>query len=306
MSHRHEPMAVGRLRLAFVLSTAMLLAEVAGGIAAHSLALLADAGHLLTDIVSLGLAWFAAVQALRPADARRTYGYHRTGILVALLNAVALIVIAVFIAFEAYRRLTETRPVNGGLMLGVAVFALAVNLLVAFNLSDAGSHNLNVRSALLHVVGDAAASAGVIAAGAAIAVSGVYQLDPAASAIIAVLICVGAWRIIGQAIRILMEAAPASLNMAEMVRQMLHVPGIKDVHDLHVWSISSDMTALSCHVLMEDRRTSELTATLAEMKALLHERFNVCHSTIEVECEGCDMENAFCSLEEHEHSAAPG
>jgi cobalt-zinc-cadmium efflux system protein len=172
-------------------------------------------------------------------------------------------------------------------------------------LSAAGGHNLNVRSALLHVVGDAAASAGVIVAGAAIAVTGIYQLDPIASVLIAALICIGAWRIIGQAVRILMEAAPPTVNMAEMVRQILHVPGIKDVHDLHVWSISSDMTALSCHVLMDDRRTSELTATLAEMKSLLHQRFNVCHSTIEVECEGCaSIDNAFCSLEEHEHVAA--
>ena len=306
MSHRHEPMAVDRLRLAFMLSSAMLLSEVAGGLAAHSLALLADAGHLLTDIASLGLAWFAAVQALRPADARRTYGYHRTGILVALLNAVALIVIAVFIAFEAYRRFSTPESVNGGLMSGVAAFALAINAFVAVRLSEVGGRNLNVRSALLHVVGDAAASAGVIVAGVAIAVTGMYQLDPIASAIVAVLICIGAWRIIGQTVRILMEATPVSINVAEMVRQIMHVPGVKDVHDLHVWSISSDMTALSCHVLMEDRRTSELTSTLAEMKNLLHERFNVCHSTIEVECEGCATENTFCSLEEHEHASTGG
>jgi cobalt-zinc-cadmium efflux system protein len=305
MSSQHTHVTVGRLRLAFILSAVILLAEVVGGLASGSLALLADAGHLLTDIFSLGLAWFAAVQALRPADARRTYGYHRIGILVALINAVALVVIAVFIAFEAYRRLSTAQPVDGTIMLAVAAVALVVNGFVAFNLSGAGGHNLNVRSALLHVIGDAAASAGVIAAGAAIAVTSVYQLDPLVSVLIAVLICVGAWRIIGQAVRILMEATPASMNMAEMVRQILHVPGVKDVHDLHVWSISSDMTALSCHVLMEDRRTSEVAATLAQMKGLLHQRFNVCHSTIEVECEGCEIDNnAFCSLEEHEHATA--
>lgn len=190
---------------------------------------------------------FAAVQALRPADARRTFGYHRIGILV------ALVVIALFIAFEAYRRCSTAEPVDGTIMLGVAALALLVNAGVAFSLLGAGSHNLNVRSALLHVIGDAAASAGVIAAGMAIAITGVYQLDPIVSVLIAVLICTGAWRIIGQAIRILMEATPPSLKMAEMVRQMLHVPGVKDVQDLHVWGISNDMTALSCHVLMEDR-----------------------------------------------------
>ncbi|HLQ32458.1 MAG TPA: cation diffusion facilitator family transporter [Chloroflexota bacterium] len=307
MSHRHEQMAVGRLRMAFLLSLGILLAEVLGGLASHSLALLADAGHLLTDIFSLGLAWFAAVQALRPADARRTYGYHRMGILVALVNAVALVVIAIFIAFEAYRRFGTEQPVNGVLMLVIAAFALLVNIVVVFSLWETGD-NLNVKSALLHVLGDAAASAGVLVAGAVIALAAVYQLDPIVSLIIAVLICIGAWRIIGQAVGILMEGAPPGLNVAEMVRQILRVPGVKDVHDLHVWSISNQMTALSCHILMEDARTSEVTATLANMKQLLRQRFGVAHATIEVECEGCETDNAFCSqlLEEptaHVHAA---
>src|SRR5712692_1888489 len=298
MSHRHEQMAVGRLRMAFLLSLGILLAEVLGGLASHSLALLADAGHLLTDIFSLGLAWFAAVQALRPADARRTYGYHRMGILVALVNAVALVVIAIFIAFEAYRRFNSDQEVNGTLMLAVAAIALVVNLVVAWSLSESGE-NLNVKSALLHVVGDAAASAGVLVAGAVIAITGIYQLDPIVSVVVAVLICAGAWRIIGQALGILMEAAPAGLNVAEMVRQILHVPGVKDVHDLHVWSISNQMTALSCHVLMEDARTSEVTSTLVDMKQMLRLSFGVANATIEVECEGCEAEGAFCSqLEE--------
>lgn len=294
-------MAVGRLRLAFGLSAAILAAEVIGGIASHSLALLADAGHLLTDLFSLGLAWFAAVQALRPADAQRTYGYHRTGILVALANAVALIVIAIFVAFEAYGRFSHTEPVNGGIMLAVAAVALIVNIGVALMLSEVGGQNLNVKGALLHVIGDAAASAGVLAAGAAIALTGIVELDPIVSLVIAVLICLGAWRIIGQALGILMESAPAGLNVAEMVRQILIVPGIKDVHDLHVWSISSEMTALSCHVLMDDRRTSEISSTLAQMKSVLRQRFGVAHATIEVECEDCETDNAFCSVEEPAH-----
>src|SRR6266571_5584297 len=192
MGHRHESMVVGRLRMAVMLSFAILIVEIIGGLASHSLALLADAGHLLTDIFSLGLAWFAAVQALRPADARRTYGYHRMGILVALVNAVALVVIAIFIAFEAYRRFNSDQEVNGTLMLAVAAIALVVNLVVAWSLSESGE-NLNVKSALLHVVGDAAASAGVLAAGAVIAITAIYQLDPIVSVVVAVLICAGAW-----------------------------------------------------------------------------------------------------------------
>lgn len=304
MSHRHTPVAVGKLRFAFALCAGVLVAEVAGGVASHSLGLMADAGHLLTDLFALGLAWFAAEQATRPADARRTYGYHRLGILVALLNAVTLVVIAIFIAFEAYHRLIgNEQEVNGALMLGVAALALVVNALVAFSLAGVGQSNLNVKSALLHVIGDAAASAGVLAAGAVIAVTGLYELDPIASLAIAALICVGAWRIIGQAVGILMESAPPGLNVAEVVRQILIVPGIKDVHDLHVWSISSEMTALSCHVLMEDRPMSDVGVTLASIKDILRRRFGVGHATIEVECEGCVTDNAFCSVEELPHPA---
>ncbi|MDE3078321.1 MAG: cation transporter, partial [Chloroflexota bacterium] len=265
-----------------------------GGLLSHSLALLADAGPVVTDVFALGLAWFAARQALRPADARRTFGYHRTGILTALLNAVLLVVIAVFIGFEAYRRFRAPEVVNGGVMLGVAVFGLLMNLTIAWRLSG-GSRNLNVRSALLHVAGDAAASGGVIIAAIVIAATGIYQADPVISLAIALLICIGTWRIIVDTLRILMEGAPAGVNVADMVRQILRVQGIKDVHDLHVWSISNEMTALSCHVLMEDRRTSETAHTLARVKDMLRDRFGVDHATIEVECEGCEAETPFCS-----------
>lgn len=295
---------MARLRVAFLASMAILLGEIVGGLAAHSLALLADAGHMVTDIFSLGLAWFAAAQVGRPTNSSRTYGYQRTGILVALLNSGALIVIAIFIAFEAYRRLFVTQAVNSELMLIVAAFALIVNALVAWWLGRSSSSNLNVRSALLHVIGDAGASAGVLAAGAGIAVTGIYQLDPIASVVVALLVCLGAWRIIGQAVSILMEAAPRNIDMAEMIRQILRVPGIRDVHDLHVWSLSSEITALSCHVLMDDQRTSQVSGSLSQMKQVLRQRFGVTHSTIEVECEGCATDNAFCSqIEEPEHAA---
>src|SRR5581483_5703457 len=265
----------------------------------------ADAGHMLTDVFALGLAWFAASQALRPADERRTYGYQRIGILAALFNAAALLGIAVFIAFEAYMRFQTTETVNGTLMLGVAALALLVNVTVAWHLSRSGPINLNLRGALIHVLGDVAASAAVIVAAAAIAISGIYQLDAIAGLVVAVLICFGAWQVIGEALRILMEATPSDINVAEMVRQILHVPGIQDVHDLHVWSLSSEMRVLSCHVLVEDQRTSDTAATLGRIKQLLRERFGVTHSTIEVECQGCEIDNAFCSqFDEHQPQPA--
>ncbi|MBV9121191.1 MAG: cation transporter [Chloroflexi bacterium] len=303
MTHHHEQVTAARLRTAFALTAVILIAEAIGGLASGSLALLADAGHVITDLVALGMAWFAAVQSLRPADARRTFGYHRTGILVALANAVALVVIAILILVEAYHRFYEVSPVNGLLMLLVAAFGLVVNVGVAFDLARAGRDNLNVKSALLHVIGDAAASAGVLAAGVAIAATGIVALDPIVSAVISVLICLGAWRIIGQALGILMEGVPAGVNVAEMVRQILRVPGVKDVHDLHVWSISNEMTALSCHVLMDDLRTSEVAGTLDTMRHLLRDRFGVSHSTIEVECDGCVTDNAFCSMSDDRDAA---
>jgi len=223
---------------------------------------------------------------------------------VALVNAVVLIVIAVLITFEAYQRFFLVSNVNGSLMLGVAAFGLLANALIAWWLAQSETANLNMRSALLHVVGDAAAAAGVLAAGAAIAITGVAQLDPIASVVVAVLICLGAWRIISETLAILMEATPAGLDMSEMMRAILRVQGVKDVHDLHVWSISNEMRALSCHVLMEDLRTSEISLTLTQLKDLLRDRFGVDHSTIEVECEGCVTDSAYCVVgDEHEAAA---
>ena len=295
MVHQHEHLTIGRLRGAFAASAALLAAELAGGLAAHSLALLADAGHMLIDMFSLGLAWFAAEQALRPADFRWTYGYQRSGILVALVNAAGLLAITVFIAFEAYHRLLSPEPVNSNLMLIVAAAALVINAAVAGWLAQAGSRNLNVKSALLHIVGDAAASAGVLVAGATITITGIWQIDPLASVLVALLICLGAWHIISQTIGILMEAAPRGFDMGEVVRQILRVAGVYDVHDLHVWSISNEVTALSCHVLMDDQRTSEVMGTLEAIKHMLRDRFGIVHATIEVECVGCVAENAYCS-----------
>ncbi len=294
MERSAPPSTIQRLRLAFFLTTATLLVEVCGGLLANSLALLADAGHVLTDIFALGLAWFAAHQALRPADERRTYGYHRTGILAALANAMVLIVVALAIAFEAYQRLQAPQTVNGPIMLVAACFGLVINIIIGLKLSAEGSVNLNVRSAFIHVVGDAAAGAGVIVAAIIIAVTHVTQADPIISVAIALLVCIGAWRIITDTVRILMEAAPAGLNLSEVVDHIRNVSGIKDVHDLHVWSISNEMTALSCHVLIEDQRTSEIAATLEEVKHLLRDHYHVGHATIEVECDGCEADSPYC------------
>src|SRR5229473_7390627 len=244
-SHNHtHGMAIQTLRIAFFLTIIILLAELVGGVIANSLALLSDAGHVVTDIFALGLAWFATVQAERPANARKTFGYHRVGILAALVNAVTLIVIAIAITWEAIQRFQHPQPVQPLVMFLSAGIGIAVNLFIGFGLRKEG-HSLNVRAATFHVFGDVIASVGVIIAGIIILLTGLTLADPLLSVGIAVLIAVGAWRILRETTDILLEAVPKDISMARLVDDMKEIKGVRDVHDLHVWTIASGMYALS-------------------------------------------------------------
>ena len=293
--HSHAHGNERQLRLALGLTAVILVVEVLGGFMAHSLALVADAGHVLTDVGALAMALFAARQAHRPADHARTYGYHRTGILVALLNAATLIAIALFIGVEAYGRLLHPQGVQPVPMIGAAAIGLGLNLFIATRLHS-HSHDLNMRGAWLHVVGDAGASAGVIVAALLIALTGWTPLDPLLSVAIALLIAVGAWRILRDALSVLMEAAPRDLNMPEMVRQMLGVPGVRDVHDLHVWSIGSGLTMLSCHVRIDEQPLDDGLRVVQQVDTLLRERFSIAHCTIQPETTGCAATGLYCAL----------
>jgi cobalt-zinc-cadmium efflux system protein len=304
--HTHD-LPRSKLRLAFVLTGVILLVELAGGALGHSLALFSDAGHVLTDLVALGLAWFAAAQAERPANARKTYGYHRTGILAALANALALIVIVVVIAFEAVQRLRQPSEVTPWIMFVAAAAAIAVNLFIALGLREARGQSLNLRAALLHVTGDIAASAGVIVAGVVIFFTHWYFADPLLSLLIAVLIAFGAWNILRETVEILMEGTPKDLNMSQLVRDIVRQPEITDVHDLHVWSIAGGMLALSAHVQVEDRPLSACDEVLVRLNRLLQEKYGIGHTTIQIECVGCDPNDLYCALNpegdaSHEHA----
>ncbi len=294
-THAHEHGSEAGLRLALALTLVILLVEVAGGILSHSLALLADAGHVLTDFGALGMALFAARQAHRPADHTRTYGYHRTGILVALLNAATLIAITLFIGLEAYGRLAHPAQVQPAPMVVAAAIGLVVNLFTATRLHGHG-HDLNTRAAWLHVLGDAGASAGVIVGAIVIAFTGWTALDPVLSVAIAVLIAGGAWRLLNEALTVLMEAAPREINMPELVRQMLRVPGVRDVHDLHVWSIGSGLTALSCHVRIDDQPLCDGLSVVERLNLALREGFGISHCTIQPETTGCAATGLYCAL----------
>lgn len=301
-SHDHtHGMARRTLRIAFFLTIIILLAEVVGGVFANSLALLSDAGHVVTDLFALGLAWFATAQSERPSNERKTFGYHRVGILAALINAATLILIAIVIVWEAIQRFQRPEPIQPLIMFASAAVGIAVNLYIGFGLRKE-DENINVRAAVLHVFGDVGASVGVIIAGIIILLTGWTIADPILSVGIAALIAVGAWRILGETTNILLEAVPSSVSITELVRDMKAVEGVKDVHDLHVWSIASNMNALSCHVLIDNISTSASSSILQALTALLKEQYQIVHSTIQFECEGhvgtvCESTELYCRLD---------
>lgn len=293
--HTHS-LAGNKLRTAFALTALILVVELVGGLFSHSLALLSDAGHVLTDIVALGLAWFATVQATRPANAQKTFGYHRTGILAALANAITLILIVGAIAYEAIQRFQHPETVTPWLMFVSAAVGIGVNLYIGLGLQKEGSENLNVRAAMLHVFGDVGASVAVIVSGVIILLTGWYPADPLLSLVIAVLIARGAWKVLHETVDILMEATPKDLNVAQLVRDVVRVPGVLDVHDLHIWSIAGGMSALSAHVQVQDQPLSACDAMLSQLRTLLQERYHIAHTTIQFECAGCGPDDLYCAL----------
>ena len=299
-NHTHG-LARNSLRLAFFLTLIILIAELVGGLLANSLALLSDAGHVVTDIFALGLAWFATVQAERPPNARKTFGYHRVGILAAMVNAVTLIVIAFAILLEAVQRFQHPEPVQPFIMFVAAGIGIVINLIIGFGLKKE-ANNLNVRAAMLHVFGDVGVSAGVIVAGIIILLTGWTFVDPLLSVGIAVLIAIGAWRILRETTDILLEAVPKGVSMPGLVKDMKSVKGIKDVHDLHVWSITSNMYALSCHALIADVPPSDSSVILHSLNTMLSDKYHIGHVTIQFECDPhqetyCAVNGLYCHME---------
>ncbi|MCJ7831470.1 MAG: cation diffusion facilitator family transporter, partial [Dehalococcoidia bacterium] len=263
------PPAARKLQIALLLTALILVAEVVTGFLANSLALLSDAGHVLMDLFALGLSWVAVHQSSRAAAGRMTYGYHRIGILVAVINAVAVVVVALFIFIEAARRLQETPEVRGNILLAMALVGGLVNLVVAWVLHGEIRGSLNVRSAFLHVLGDLLGSLGVLVAAVAIVAAGWLWMDAAVSVLIGVIILVGAVRILREAIHIFLEASPAHIDMDELVAEIVALPGVEGIHDLHVWSITPNIHALSCHLLVENQTISQGCLLLERVNELL-------------------------------------
>lgn len=292
MAHNHEHthhMAGRSLRTAFLLTVIILVVEAVAGFAANSLALLSDAGHILTDAFALALAWYAAHLATRPPTERNTFGYQRSGILAALANASLLLLIAVFIGIEAFVRLRHPQHVEGVPVVIAAALALLTNAYIAFALRRGSEDNLNIRAALLHVIGDMAASAGVIVSGAVILLWHTYAADPLLSLAIVLLIAYGAWQIVRDTTSILMESTPRGVDLERLQVAMMEVPGVEDVHDLHVWALSDGLRLLSAHVSVPDQSLADASNLLADLKLLLRRRFHIEHATIELECVDCSV-----------------
>lgn len=295
--HSHAPSTIYGLAAGIGLNLLIVVAEVAAGVIAGSLGLLSDAVHNFTDMAALGLTWFALAQARKPPTATKTFGYHRTGILAALTNALAMVVITIWIFYEAYIRLLNPEPVGGAMVMIVAALALAANLSIVGVLRHRGSGDINIRSAVLHLLGDASASAAVVVAGLVIIATSWYPVDPLVSVILGLAILWGAWRIIREAVEILMEQSPRTVDVDALVKDLMQEEGVLDIHDIHVWTIGSGLHALSCHVLVEDVTVSESNRIIRDLKDMLRRDFGIVHSTLEVEAEPCKVSGPYCDID---------
>ena len=284
-SHDHAESPRGRLLLVLVLTATFMVIEAVGGWISGSLALLADAGHMLTDVAAIGLSLVTAVIGSRPADQFKTYGYRRWEILAAFVNGAALFGIALWVVVEALRRLGNPVPIRPGILLAVAGAGLIVNLIALRILHAAHDHNLNTRGAYLHIMGDLLGSVAAIVAGGVIWLTGWTPADPILSIGVALLILIGGWRLVRESTDILLEAVPAGVSMADVERRMLEVPGVEAVHDLHVWTVTSGMVAMSGHAVVPEleRHPAALEGIRNAMQAL-----RIGHVTVQLEVErGC-------------------
>lgn len=276
-----------KFRIFIILSFFILLLEVGGGIFTNSLALLSDAGHVVIDLLALVLAYFAIqLSKKRPTD-RYSFGYYRAEILTAIINGIVLIFITVYIFYQSYVRFLSPRAIKGPEMFAISVIGLLANLYVVIKMQSYGRENLNVRGAYLHVLSDTLSSVGVVIAGGLIIVTGNDIFDPIISAMIGLFILASSFRLIKESTQILMEATPANLELEKITEDIQKTSGVREVHDLHVWSIASDVYALSSHILLSAENAQSMNAIISEINEMLKLRYNITHTVIQSECESC-------------------
>lgn len=300
-AHGHVPTGddgrVSRLfKVSLILTALFVVLQFAAGLWVNSLALISDAGHNLTDAMALAFSWFALVLARRSPDNRKTYGYHRAGILAATLNAATLVLIAFYVFYEGVQRILHPEPVEGGVVAIVATIAFLLNGGIALAFVRAAKHDLNVRSAFIHILGDALSSVGVIIAGLATLFTGLVIFDPLISILIGLFILWSSWSIIKEATNVLLEGIPDGLDMVSLMRDLMAVGNVNSVHDLHVWTLGGSNRMLSCHILTNETSLHEANEMVHEIKTMLIEKYQIHHATIELECENCEMPELYCTV----------
>jgi len=293
------------LKITLAIVVAIMIAEVIGGILSGSLALLGDAGHMLVDALALGLALFAMTVARRPATPSKTYGYHRVEIMVALANGVTLVLLALWIFYEAYQRFLDPPLIQTPLMLLVATIGLIANLIGMLLLRRASHEHLNIKAAYWHILGDTISSVGVIAAGIIISITGWYIVDPIIAVFIGCIILWGAVRLVRESVDVLLEAVPKHIQIDEVIEILQSASGVDEVHDVHIWTITSDIHALSAHLLIEDQRVSGSAEIVEAVNQDLRKHFNITHTTLQLECEKCEScpEGIICNITRLEEPA---
>ena len=258
-----------------------MVVELVGGLVANSLALVADAAHMLTDVGALGLSLFVLWFSRRPARPEQTYGYLRLEILAALINGVTLVVIALAIFWQAYQRVLNPEPVKGPLMLGVSIAGLLVNIIAARLLHSSAAHNLNLRGAYLHVIGDLIGSVGAILAAILIITTGLMIADPIISVIVGMLVLYSSWKLVRESVDVLLESVPAHIDLMAVRKTIDEIPGVGQVHDLHVWTVTSGMICMSGHAVVQNPEHNQ--RVLQEIHSALRDRFGISHITVQLE-----------------------
>jgi cobalt-zinc-cadmium efflux system protein len=291
-----------RLALSLGLTLAFVGLEAIAGILSNSLALLTDAAHNLTDVIALALSWYAIRLTSQPANGRRTYGYHRAGILVALLNSTTLVLIALGIFYEAYRRFTNPPEVQSEILIAVGIIAVIINLVTALLVHKGSDHDLNLRSAFVHLMGDVISTIGAVIAGVIIYFTGANWLDPLVSVLIGCLILYNAWSIIKDSVDILLEATPRDIDTNKLVQDIKQIQGVLDIHDIHIWSITQNLRTMSAHILTSDLTISACAELRRKINEVAQHRYNIAHATLQLECAECTSTALYCNISEIHHT----
>jgi cobalt-zinc-cadmium efflux system protein len=302
-NHQETFSSYRRLKITLTIVLVIMVAEVTGGILSNSLALLSDAGHMLVDALALGLGLFAMRVARRPATATKTFGYHRVEILAALANGTILILVSAYIFYEAYQRFLEPPVVKTPLMLTIAIVGLFANLGGLLLLNKARQRSLNIKAAFWHIVGDTISSAGVIIAGVVILLTKWYTADAVAAVVTGVIILWGAVRIVGESADALLEAVPKHIETSQVVDFIKNIHGVNEVHDIHIWTITSNIYALSAHLVIDDQMVSKSVDIVRVVRQELAKHYNISHTTLQLECRSC-ASGIVCEIDRHDSAPA--